>query len=91
VIVKDTAIGGAVLGFPELINSVRPAAAYYFNVIPTLIVVAAIYIAVNFVLTSFASWLEKWLRTRKRGTSVVAGDMIEEQAPGMRFGGGGGI
>lgn len=89
VIVKDTAIGGAVLGFPELINSVRPAAAYYFNVIPTLIVVAAIYIAVNFVLTSFASWLEKWLRTRKRGTSVVAGDMVEEQAPGMRFGGGG--
>lgn len=90
VIVKDTAIGGAVLGFPELIANVYPAAAYYFNVIPTLIVAAAIYIAVNFVLTSFASWLEKWLRTRKRGgTSVVAGDMIEEQAPGMRFGGGG--
>lgn len=85
VIVKDTAIGGAVLGFPELIASARPAAAYYFNMVPTLIVITALFIAVNFLLTSLASWLEKWLRTRKRGTSVVAGDMVEEQAPGMHL------
>ncbi len=86
VIVKDTAIGGAVLGFPELIASARPASSFYFNVIATLVVIAAIYIVLNFILTSFASWLEKWLRTRKRGgTSVVAGDWVEEQAPGMHY------
>ncbi|GAA5114490.1 amino acid ABC transporter permease [Haloechinothrix salitolerans] len=86
VIVKDTAIGGAVLGFGELIAKARPASSFYFNVIATLVVIAAIYIVLNFILTSFASWLEKWLRTRKRGgTSVVAGDWVEEQAPGIHF------
>lgn len=86
VIVKDTAIGGAVLGFPELIASARPASSYYFNTIATLVVIAAIYILLNFILTSFAGWLEKWLRTRKRGgSSVVAGDWVEEQAPGIHY------
>ncbi|MGW0187975.1 amino acid ABC transporter permease [Streptomyces sp. NPDC003362] len=71
VIVKDTALGGVMLGFPELLNSRGTLAANYANVIPSFIVVAIIYIVLNFVLTSFASWLEGKLRRSKRSTGAV--------------------
>jgi glutamate transport system permease protein len=71
VIVKDTALGGVMLGFTELLNSRGTLAANYANVIPSFIVVAIIYIVLNFVLTSFASWLEGKLRRSKRSTGAV--------------------
>ncbi|MFD5144874.1 amino acid ABC transporter permease [Streptomyces sp. NPDC058401] len=71
VILKDTAIGGAVLGLAELLTQYRQISANFSNTIPTLIVIAAIYIAVNFALTSFASWLEGRLRKSKRSTGTV--------------------
>jgi glutamate transport system permease protein len=85
VIVKDTALGGALLGFGELINQARPAAAYYqANAVATLVVIAALFIIINSLLSLFANWLEKRLRRRKKGTGAVLGaEMIEEQAPGM--------
>ncbi|MFF3713529.1 amino acid ABC transporter permease [Streptomyces phaeochromogenes] len=73
VIVKDTALGGVMLGFTELLNSRSTLAANYANVIPSFIVVAVIYIVVNFILTSFASWLESRLRRSKKGTGAVLG------------------
>ncbi|MET9470629.1 amino acid ABC transporter permease [Streptomyces sp. NPDC002917] len=74
VIVKDTALGGAVLTFPELLASVRPMAANYgANTIACFTIVALIYIVVNFALTSFASWLEGRLRRRKKSTGAVVG------------------
>ncbi|MGX1133614.1 glutamate transport system permease protein [Streptomyces glaucescens] len=71
VIVKDTALGGVMLGFTELLNSRGTLAANYANVIPSFIVVAIIYIVLNFILTSFASWLEGKLRRSKRSTGAV--------------------
>ncbi|MEU6442930.1 amino acid ABC transporter permease [Streptomyces sp. NPDC047046] len=72
VIVKDTAIGGSLVSFSELINSVRPlSAAYGANTIACFTVVAVIYIIVNFSLTSFATWLEKRLRAGKKSTGAV--------------------
>ncbi|MFF2329032.1 MULTISPECIES: amino acid ABC transporter permease [unclassified Streptomyces] len=74
VIVKDTALGGAVLTFPELLASVRPMSANYgANTIACFTIVAVIYVAVNFALTSFASWLERRLRRTKKGTGAVVG------------------
>ncbi|MFD7767278.1 amino acid ABC transporter permease [Streptomyces sp. NPDC059787] len=73
VIVKDTALGGVMLGFTELLNSRGTLAANYANVIPSFIVVAVIFIVLNFILTSFASWLEKRLRRSKRSTGAVLG------------------
>ncbi|MEU1495319.1 amino acid ABC transporter permease [Streptomyces sp. NPDC005775] len=71
VIVKDTALGGAVLTFPELLASVRPMAANYgANTIACFTIIAVIYIALNFTLTSFASWLERRLRQRKKSDGV---------------------
>ncbi|MEV6395799.1 amino acid ABC transporter permease [Streptomyces sp. NPDC051907] len=72
VIVKDTALGGAVLTFSELLASVRPMSANYgANTIACFTIITLIYIAVNFALTSFASWLERWLRRTKKGTGAV--------------------
>ncbi|MFF3215064.1 amino acid ABC transporter permease [Streptomyces sp. NPDC002886] len=71
VILKDTAIGGAVLGLAELLTQYRQISANFSNTIPTLIVIAAIYIAVNFALTSFASWLEGRLRKSTRSTGAM--------------------
>jgi glutamate transport system permease protein len=73
VIVKDTALGGVMLGFTELLNTRSTLAANYANVIPSFIVVAVIYIILNFILTSFASWLEARLRRSKRSTGAVVG------------------
>ncbi|MFI9799937.1 amino acid ABC transporter permease [Streptomyces sp. NPDC052302] len=94
VIVKDTALGGVMIGFTELLNSRSTLAAFYGNVIPSFVVVAIIFIVLNFALTSFASWLEKRLRRSKRSTGAVLGaeDMEElnPAATGGTFGTGAG-
>ncbi|MEU0228302.1 amino acid ABC transporter permease [Streptomyces sp. NPDC006284] len=72
VILKDTALGGAVLTFPELLASANTMSGYYgANVIASFTVVAVIYIALNFALTTFASWLEQRLRRAKKSTGAV--------------------
>ena len=72
VIVKDTALGGAVLTYPELLASVSPMSSYYgANTIASFTIVAVIYILINFSLTTFASWLEKRLRRGKKSTGAV--------------------
>jgi glutamate transport system permease protein len=73
VIVKDTALGGVMIGFTELLSTRSTLAAAYANVIPSFIVVAVIYIVLNFILTSFASWLEGRLRRSKKSTGAVLG------------------
>ncbi|MEV6055049.1 amino acid ABC transporter permease [Streptomyces sp. NPDC052107] len=74
VIVKDTALGGAVLTFPELLASANTMSGYYgANTIASFTVVAVIYVIINFSLTSFASWLEGRLRRRKKSTGAVLG------------------
>ncbi|MGW2522070.1 amino acid ABC transporter permease [Streptomyces sp. NPDC001617] len=93
VIVKDTALGGVMIGYTELLNSRSTLAANYANVIPSFIVVAIIFIIVNFTLTSFASWLEGRLRRSKRGTgAVLTEDTVEVNpaAVGGAFGTGAG-
>jgi glutamate transport system permease protein len=82
VIVKDTALGGVMIGFTELLNARSTLAANYANVIPSFIVVAIVYIILNFILTSFASWLEKRLRRSKRSTgAVLSAEDMEELNP----------
>ncbi|WP_326576385.1 amino acid ABC transporter permease [Streptomyces sp. NBC_00481] len=71
VIVKDTALGGALIGYAELLRSVRTMSGFYANVIPSFIVIAVIYIVLNFLLTSFASMLESRIRRGKKSTGAV--------------------
>ncbi len=83
VILKDTALGGAALGFADLMSMNRQISANYSNTIATMVVIALLYIAVNFALTALASWLEQRLRKSKRGTgAVVEGDVAEVDAGG---------
>ncbi|MFI6004707.1 amino acid ABC transporter permease [Streptomyces sp. NPDC051366] len=83
VILKDTAIGGAVLGLAELLSMNRQISANYSNTIATLVVIALLFILVNSALTTFASWIEGRLRKSKKGTgAVVAGDVAEVDAGG---------
>ncbi|MCG6499252.1 amino acid ABC transporter permease [Kitasatospora sp. A2-31] len=89
VIVKDTALGGALLGFSELLASVRPMSANYgANTIACFTVVAVLFVVLNIALTSFAAWLEGRLRRGKRSTgAVVTADAVEElAAPGEHLG-----
>ncbi|MFF8957266.1 amino acid ABC transporter permease [Streptomyces sp. NPDC014894] len=72
VIVKDTALGGAMLGFSELMYQNRAITANYgANTIAALTVIGLIYILLNFALTSFASWLEGRVRKGKKSTGAV--------------------
>ncbi|WP_455402886.1 amino acid ABC transporter permease [Streptomyces bambusae] len=93
VIVKDTALGGAILGVEDLMAAYLTIPANYgANTIATLVFIAAIFIAVNFVLTSLASWLERKLRASKKGTgTVLHGEDVEELAAGPHTGTPGGV
>ncbi|MCM2388431.1 amino acid ABC transporter permease [Streptomyces albipurpureus] len=72
VIVKDTALGGVLLGLGELLYQARPITANYgANTIATLVVISLIYIVLNFILTSIASALERHARRTKKTTGAV--------------------
>ncbi|MCX5203787.1 amino acid ABC transporter permease [Streptomyces sp. NBC_00237] len=84
VIVKDTALGGALLGFNELLSQVRTITANYgANTIAALTVVALLFIAVNFALTSFAGWLEKRLRRAKKSSGAEVDRNVIEAGGGI--------
>ncbi|NJQ01930.1 amino acid ABC transporter permease [Streptomyces zingiberis] len=75
VIVKDTALGGAMLGFPELLSRVQSITANYgANTIAAFTVVALIFVLVNFALTSVAHRLESRARRSRKGTGAVIGE-----------------
>jgi glutamate transport system permease protein len=59
------------IGYTELLVARSTLAANYANVVPSFIVVAVIFIVVNFAITSFASWLEGRLRRGKKTTGAV--------------------
>lgn len=79
VILKDTALGGALLGVEDLLSAYKTIPANYgANTIATLVVIALIYIAVNFALTALASSLERRLRASKK--TGPDGDVTPEEA-----------
>ena len=66
VILKDSALGFLIL-YEELIRSGQTLASSKGNLIPTFIVIAVIFIVVNYTLTLVARRLERRLQTSKRG------------------------
>ncbi len=83
VLVKDSALG-FIVAYPELLRSGRRIYTNVGNVIPTAIVVAAIYIVINLALTGLAGWLERrqrgGVRLRRRrggGTPLVSDEGLE--------------
>ncbi|RKN06805.1 amino acid ABC transporter permease [Streptomyces radicis] len=79
VIVKDTALGGAMLGYSELLDSVGLIDGNFANLLAAFTVIAVIFIVLNFLLTSFASWLEGRIRRGKRGTGAVLSTTVTDE------------
>jgi glutamate transport system permease protein len=82
VALKDTALG-FIISYEELLRQGRLIYTNYNNIVPTLFVVAAIYITMCVALSTLASYLER--RLRQRGSRVVGLD------PAAEMGGGGAI
>ena len=66
VLLKDSALG-FIVALPELLRQINLIGTQYNNLIPTFLVGAVIYIAVNLVVAGAATLLERKLRTRGRG------------------------
>jgi glutamate transport system permease protein len=78
VALKDTALG-FIIAYPELLRTGQLIYNGFFNIIPTALVVAAIYVAMNLLLSRLAIWLE---RRQSRVRPVVGLDAAE--APPVR-------
>ena len=71
VILKDTALG-YIISFTELLRSGTTLSTAYGNLIPTLIVVAAMFIALNYTLSLVARVVERRLQQARRTSAPVA-------------------
>lgn len=69
VILKDSALG-SMIAYLELLRSGTYLATAYANLIPTLIVLAVLYILINSVLTRLAGVVQDRLRSGPRGLST---------------------
>lgn len=68
VVLKDTALG-QIITYPELLTTFSQIGSYKSNPVPALIVIAVIFILINYALTSAAGAWQK--RLRRRGRAVV--------------------
>lgn len=71
VIVKDTTLGGAALGYEELLSAARLTQSNYSNTIAAYSVAAAMFVVLNFLLSRLAGWLEQRVRRGTRSTGAV--------------------
>ncbi|MFG3258897.1 ABC transporter permease subunit [Streptomyces sp. NPDC048172] len=72
VIVKDTALGGEMLAFGELLHQVRLISANYgANTLACLTVVAVLFVALNLLLTTLAARIESRARHGRKSTGAV--------------------
>ncbi|ETK35849.1 amino acid ABC transporter permease [Microbispora sp. ATCC PTA-5024] len=80
VLLKDTALG-FVVAYADLLNAgARVVPANFFNLIPSVIVIAAVYIVINLALGYLATWLERRSRRGRRSAAAPV-------APGVAAGG----
>ena len=77
VILKDSALGTAIT-YPELLQQGRDAGTAYAAVIPAYVVVALIFIVINYALTVVAGRVERRINRRGR----AAGGTITNAMPG---------
>jgi glutamate transport system permease protein len=63
VVLKDTALGTIIL-YPELLTAAKTLGSAYANTVPAYLVVAVIFIVMNYSLTKVAAYVESWLKRR---------------------------
>ncbi|MHA7241151.1 amino acid ABC transporter permease [Arthrobacter sp. TMS1-12-1] len=79
VILKDSALG-FIITYPELLQYMRRLGVGEGNVIPSLLVAAAIFIIINFALSSLATRLSVLLSFRTKGRRPAAEEAIAMDA-----------
>lgn len=67
VVIKDTALG-SIITYDELLNQYKSIGSYKGNIVPSIIVIAIIFIVINYALTRVAAYVERRLRERGRIT-----------------------
>ncbi len=70
VVLKDTALG-QIITYPELLNTYQQIGSTWSNIVPAMFVIAVIFIAINYCLTTLAGLIER--RLRSRGRTVAGG------------------
>ncbi|GAA4403463.1 amino acid ABC transporter permease [Fodinibacter luteus] len=70
VVLKDTALGTIIL-YPELLTAAKTLGSAYANTVPAYIVVAVIFILINYALTRVARFVEHWLKRRGHTSGPV--------------------
>jgi glutamate transport system permease protein len=80
VILKDTALG-YIINYSELIRGGQNLSTNYGNLIPAFLVLAAMFIAINYALTAVARLLERRLQRSAKGGPPV-GPALTEGAAG---------
>jgi glutamate transport system permease protein len=75
VVLKDTSLGFAAVYGPELVRAARTIATYVGSSLMTYLLVAAIFIAMNSVLSALATYLERRLATRGRGAEKAVAEV----------------
>lgn len=92
VVLKDTALGGQLVGYVDLMRQANTVSANFSNPVATYVVIGLLYVAVNFLLSALAGQLERWLRRRQGGRRrrVLAvplpGGLASGTAPGGAMG-----
>lgn len=81
VILKDTALG-YIITYPELLRAAQNFSTGYGNLIPAFLVVAAMFILINYGLTRVARSLESRLQRRGRRTTPVDPAVDSALTPG---------
>jgi glutamate transport system permease protein len=84
VVLKDTALGGVLLGYTDLMRQANTLTANFSNSVATYTVIAVLYISMNLILSLLARRLEQWMR-RRRGQKPAAIEP-ETLAPGLQTG-----
>jgi glutamate transport system permease protein len=84
VVLKDTALGGVLVGYTDLMRQANNLTANFANSVATYSVIALLYISMNFLLSVLAGRLENWMR-RRRGQKptaepTIAPDLLSGQA-----------
>ncbi len=82
VILKDTALG-YLITYSDLLRQARLVGTSFQNLVPALIVAAVIFIAINYSLTSLASYLSVKLRSRTAGSTRALQNADEGLVPGL--------
>lgn len=72
VVVKDSALG-YLISYAELLRQAEYVATNFANYIPAVIVIAVIFIAINFALSGIADRLARRLRSRTSGKITMHG------------------